>query len=333
VNLDAHPVDRWTQVCSMPNIQANSQFLYNFVTQLLPDGGANIEEIGELLNNYYLPKEYAEEVVGCSKVLGVPYGWLTLFQIGYELSDACTSIISQSSNGVMYHSRNLDFWAGYGFTQSLKNSTIQVSFQSQGKTIFQATTFGGMVGVLSGFKSKLFSITEDTRFYPEGIKELFYEIIAAIEEKNASLVSFLTRDALMKATSFDEALNMLSNSELIADVYYIIAGTKAGQGAVISRNRTDAADVWMIDAPHGRWFEVETNYDHWKQPPWFDDRRTPAIANMKTLGSANLNPKNLFGIMGMKPTLNLQTTYSIVACPATGYYESYVRNCEYPCVQ
>jgi len=137
----------------------------------------------------------------------------------------------------------------------------------------------------------------------------------------------------LSATNFKQALNSLSNTELIADVYYIMAGSKPGEGAVISRNRTRAADVWMIDAAAGRWFEVETNYDHWEQPPWFDDRRTPAITNMKALGPSNLNPKSLFGIMGMKPTLNLQTTYSIVACPSTGYYESFVRNCEYPCVQ
>jgi penicillin V acylase-like amidase (Ntn superfamily) len=49
-----------------------------------------------------------------------------MFQLGYELSDACTSIIMKSSNGQIYHARNLDFGAGMGFSDTLKNATIQV---------------------------------------------------------------------------------------------------------------------------------------------------------------------------------------------------------------
>jgi len=187
--------------------------------------------------------------------------------------------------------------------------------------------------VLSGMKPNGFSGTVDTRFYPEGWSQVFYEIIAAIEERNASLVSFLLRDTLTNDNNFQTALKSLSSKYLIADVYYIVGGVRAGEGAIISRNRTVAADVWMLNAAAGRWFEVETNYDHWDQPPWYDNRRDPAIAHMNQLGRNNITPKNLFGILGTKPTINLQTTYSIVACPATGYYETFVRWCEYPCVQ
>ena len=30
-----------------------------------------------------------------------------------------------------------------------------------------------------------------------------------------------------------------------------------------------------MDVANGSWFILETNYDHWKPPPSFDDRRTP----------------------------------------------------------
>lgn len=70
----------------------------------------------------------------------------------------------------------------------------EAHFQKMGKTTFKATTFAGYVGVLSGFKDKAFSLTVDTRFYPGSIGEMFYEIIAAIIEKNATLVTLLTRD-------------------------------------------------------------------------------------------------------------------------------------------
>lgn len=75
-----------------------------------------------------------------------------------------------------------------------------------------------------GMKPKAFSVTIDTRFYPEGIYELFYEVIAALTEKNASLVAFLSRNVFMNENDFNAAVQNLSNGKLIADVYYIVAG-------------------------------------------------------------------------------------------------------------
>jgi hypothetical protein len=30
----------------------------------------------------------------------------------------------------------------------------------------------------------------------------------------------------------------------------------------------------------GSWFLLQTNYDYWKSPPFYDDRRTPGITVM-----------------------------------------------------
>lgn len=120
-------------------------------------------------------------------------------------------------------------------------------------------------------KPGAFSITIDTRFYPDSWTEIFFEVIAAIFEKNATLVAFLSRNVLQYENNFESALINLSNDELIADVYYIVAGVKASEGAVITRNRENASDIWRLNPP-SRWFEVETNYDHWQPAPWYDDR-------------------------------------------------------------
>jgi len=186
---------------------------------------------------------------------------------------------------------------------------------------------------LSGFKDKAFSVTIDTRFYPGGIGELFYEVVAAITEKNASLVSFLTRAVMQNENDYNGALRALTNTELIADVYYILAGVSSGQGAVISRNRMNATDVWTLDVAGGRWFEVETNYDHWEQPPWIDNRRDPANKAMNAIGQKAISLDNMFKVLSTKPVFNLQTTYSMLSCPADGSYISYTRYCPYPCVQ
>jgi len=294
------------------------------------DNSTLVTDFGRGLNDLYFPKEYAAEIRGCATAMGLDYGWLTLVNLGYEISDACTSIIAQTPEGNILHARNMDFWDGIWLTDHLKNLTMTIDYQKGGKTQYYATTFAGYVGVLSGMKPNGFSISIDTRFYSQGISQFFYEIIAAITEKNATLVSFLSRDVLARETNFESAIENLSNDLLIADVYYIVGGVSADQGAVISRNRTGASDVWRLDDP-SRWYEVQTNYDHWKQPPWFDDRVKPANNGMNNIGPSNITMDGMFHVLSIKPVLNLQSTFSMLACPATGYYESLMRNCPYPC--
>jgi len=136
---------------------------------------------------------------------------MTILNVGYELSDACTSIIARTPSGKVYHGRNMDFWDGIFFTGALKNLTAQVNWQKGGKTVLVSTQFVGYAGILSGMSPEVFSVTIDSRFYPEGLSQLFYEAIYAIETKNATLVSFLTRDALLGCTNFSSAVDMLSN--------------------------------------------------------------------------------------------------------------------------
>jgi hypothetical protein len=332
LNLDLPPNQRWTEICSNETYVNVSHYLVDTIDGVLPGGGKEIEAIGTLLNSYYFPQEYAQEIQGCAAALGISVGWATIFNLGYEVSDACTSIVAQTDDGKIYHARNLDFWDGMGFTNTLKDAAFEVEFQKGGNTLFHATSFVSFVGVLSGMKPNAFSVTIDTRFYPNGLGELFYEVIAAIIERNASLVTFLSRDVFMNENNFNAAVNNLANGELIADVYYIVAGVSAGEGAVISRNRNNASDIWMLDSP-SRWFEVETNYDHWKQPPWFDNRVTPADNGMTAMGQTDLSLEGMFQVLSTKPVLNLQTTYSILSCPADSFYQSFVRYCEYPCVE
>jgi len=333
VSLDEDPSVRWNEVCSTPLYQNRTQYLVNTVDSLLPGHGAMINDLGKFLLDYYFPTDLAAEIRGCGTALGIELGWAAWFNVGYEVSDACTSIVAQDAAGNILHARSLDFWAGMGFTDTLKDMTIQVEFQRSGKLQYYTTGFAGFVGALSGMKPNGFSVTINSRFYPGGVGELFYEVVAAIMERNATMVTFLSRDALNDPTTdFNSALKMLSNSELIADVYYIMAGVSAGQGAVISRNRFNATNVWMLDSPN-RWFEVETNYDHWEKAPWFDDRRIPANNAMNKLNTNTVTLETMFEVLDVKPVMNIQTTYSILACPATGEYKSFIRNCKYPCTE
>jgi len=329
------PIKRWTAICSNESYIQTAQYLVATLQSLFAWGGRGrlIDDIGRALNDYYLPTEYALEIKGCASSFNISYGWLTWLNLGYEATDDCTSIIAQTEDGKILHGRNLDFGDGMGFTSTLRSMAAQVEWQRKGEVVFYSTGFVGFVGVLSGFKPQKFSMTIDTRFYPGwGFEDMLYQIVAALTEKNASMVTFLSRSVMENDNDFNSALEDLSYDPLVADVYYIVAGISAGEGAVISRNRTRPADVWMLDAP-SRWYEVETNYDHWVAPPWYDDRRVPANDGMDAMGRKNLTLEGIFNVLSTKPVLNLQTTYTILSCPIDGFFESFIRDCVYPCAE
>jgi len=89
-------------------------------------------------------------------------------------------------------------------------------------------------------------------------ERLSYDILGNLIELmtngNASVVSFLVREVLETTANYTEALKILSTHPLIADSYIILAGTKSGEGAVITRERNSARDVWQLDAKNGRWY-------------------------------------------------------------------------------
>lgn len=65
-----------------------------------------------------------------------------------------------------------------------------------------------------------------------------------------------------------------------------------------------------------RWFEVETNYDHWVPPPASDNRRDPAVKKMNEIGPKNITVDSLLSVMSLPPVLNHKTTYTIVMSAA-----------------
>lgn len=52
------------------------------------------------------------------------------------------------------------------------------------------------------------------------------------------------------------------------------------------------------------WFLVQTNYDHWNKPPFFDDRRDPAIHCLDKMGRNNASRAGLYDVFSTIPVLN-----------------------------
>ncbi|CAF88119.1 unnamed protein product, partial [Tetraodon nigroviridis] len=197
-------------------------------------------------------------------------------------------------------------------TEKLKPLVVNLDFRRNNQTVFKSTNFAGYVGMLTGIKpvrirfssvsQRTFTLTMNERFSldggyigaraPSGVHvqrggppPLTVCSCAGILEwifgkRDGIWMSFLTRSVLENANSYEEAKTLLAQTKLLAPAYFILGGNQTGQGCIITRSRLLSIDVFDINLKLGRWFVLETNYDHWKEPLFLDDRRTPAIKCM-----------------------------------------------------
>jgi hypothetical protein len=201
--------------------------------------------------------------------------------------------------------------------------TIEVNFTRGGRVLYRGTTYAGYVGLLTGMKPgpNGFSVSADQRH--EGSK--WDNVVEALFVKNATAAAWLMRRTLDSTADFAGALDILSNHPIVAPIYMILGGVsgKNNEAAVITRDRNSAANVWRLDAAAGRWFEVETNWDHWKKAG--DDRRKTANDGMAKIGRDKMSLPAMFDVLSTPPVMNSHTTYTALMSAATDTYSTEVR--------
>jgi len=329
VDLDLPPQQRWSHV--MPRYEGQIQHMFNFVTGFIPSFIRSevmeaMATVGEALE--FFLGVYGLEIQGIADVVGLPAGDIALINILYEMVSMCTSIVAESSDGRILHSRNLDFGLGTEFTTLLQNLTLQVEFQKGGKTVYYGTTYAGYVGLLTGMAPGRFGISLNLR-HSGDIMGNVRELLA---NPGANVVSFLLRRVLETQPDYAAALKRLVTEPLISESYIILSGIASGQGAVITRNRTIAADVWTLGgSQNDSWFLLQTNHDHWLPSPPGDHRTDVGMRAMDAIGPDRISLENLYEVLSTKPLLNAQTTYTTSMAPYNATYSTYMRICPPPC--
>ncbi|CAF3412511.1 unnamed protein product [Rotaria sp. Silwood1] len=218
-------------------------------------------------------------------------------------------------------------------TEKLRTLIAQINFTRNGEVLYKTTTFAGFIGVLTGLKPNVFSVSVNSRTSFDGGYAGLIEWIFNIN-RNQSFITFAIRDMLTKAESFDVVVNYFSETELLAPCYYIVGGPNPKQGVVITRERTKVVNITRMGQDN-LWFVIETNYDNWKKQPFFDDRLTPCIKCMKIKGQDHVTFESLFNVLSSRPMLNALTVYSTLMELSTGRYETYWQHCrneDAPCL-
>ncbi|XP_012695735.2 acid ceramidase-like [Clupea harengus] len=341
VDLNEPPVKRWNGVVKdkKNELVAVMQAIKELANSLVHSG-----RLVDLVDNVLplmldtLPYPFNEEIRGIAISSGAPVGEVILFNIFYEVFTVCTSVVAEDTSGNLYHGRNLDFGLLMGWnhknhswiiTDKLKPLAVNVDFKRNNATVFKSTSFAGYVGMLTGIRPKQFTLTMNERFNFDGGYVGIFEWI--LGKRDGMWMGFLTRTVLENVTSYEDAKTQLALTKLLAPAYFILGGNQTGQGCVITRTRINALDVWEIDLKLGRWYVLETNYDHWEEPFILDDRRTPAMKCMNKTTQAYISFKTMYDVLSTKPVLNKLTTYTTLMEVSSGKLESFLRDCPDPC--
>ena len=327
VNLDLPAEERWSEIAKdyKDGLYVAAKFLQSELPaptyEMLSIMGADLEQ--------YFPQPYSSEMKSFLKYTNVTVGGYVLCNMFYELTaygelgrssghHACTSIVAKMASGKIIHGRNLDY-----HITPLRGLAINVDFQRSGKTVYTGTTLAGSVGLMTGQKPNGFTISLDER----DVSDWSLNAKEAMKTGTHGIIPLMIRDVLDDPDAdFEKAVNTLRSAQIIAPCYIIVGGLSGDEGAVITQNRTMGIDVWRLNAEQGRWFLVETNYDHWKPPPAGDDRRDPAINEMKKIGQVGFNDQTLFDVLSTPPVLNDKTIYTtIMSASNPTLYKGWIR--------
>jgi len=342
VDLDMAPEDRWTHVVR-PRAAAILKLIEDFKTAFGAKYNSTILDLAlKYAGSHYLkrmPADYAGEIRGIAKATGIDVGYLWIENIAYELMGLCTSIVAQGADGNMYLGRNLDFGIFMGtnatthnwqLAQDLRDTLINVQFTRGGKVMYNATTYAGFVGLLSGGKGPDgFAITVNTRFDSNVDKGLLEWMLG--KNDDCQFLTFQTRIAMEGDADYASAFKRLTNYKPMGPGYIIISGSKAGEGAIITvaYGQSTPIDVWPLKEALGNnsYYILQTNYDRTGPPAPFDDRRYPGEDCMNKVGQQGLTLESLYKVLSSNPTRNALTTFTTLMIPTTGHFEAYKAFC------
>lgn len=168
VNLDLPPEERWAKIVA-PKAKAIQDMIDAFKNSEGKAVGALLTLLEKVFGRWAgklldaLPAEYAGEIKGIQNATGISAIDLFVYNIMYELSGACTSVVAQDASGHVMHGRNLDFGPPE-LTAKLLPLLVNVHFVKNGVTLFNSTSYAGYVGCLTCIKPG-FSLSVDTRLW------------------------------------------------------------------------------------------------------------------------------------------------------------------------
>lgn len=234
-------------------------------------------------------------------------GRLVLLQHIYEASACCTSIVFDDAD-VPIHVRCMD-WE----MDVLKPLTIEIDCRKNGETVFLASTWAGYLGAFTGMRPGQWSCSLNFRVTSEG--SFWKNLKSAMKGSWPS--GFLIRHLLETETTYDGAVQSLSNTALVAPCYFTVCGIAPGEGALITRSATAEHNRWLLSE---RGTIVQCNMDHWSNDPAEDvmqsiERRELAHQQLEKRPK-RASDEWIWQMLSQYPILNEVTIYGTLMIPS-----------------
>ena len=168
-----------------------------------------------------ISSDYLEEIEFISSISKFSSNEILVANLYYDVLKfylGCTAFAFET-NGTVLHSRNLDWWTDNNL---LSSQSKIFDYQRNGSTVFKTVGWVGFIGVLSGTKPGKFSITLNA-------------VLSKDSAEIAMPISFLLRDILDNAKSYNEAKEILEIETIASDCLLLLSGTNSEELAVIER--------------------------------------------------------------------------------------------------
>jgi|SRR3989338_817406 len=326
INLEDNPKERWKEVIEVYKekipkvISWMDEFLKGMVGEYMVGITKNLANniIEKAINMNCMC--YSDDIRAISELSGIKMGLIGLMQITYELFACCTTLIAENKEGKPIMIRTMD-WE----MDILKEMTIELDFRnSNGKTLFLATSWAGYVGILTGMKPKKYAVAINFRRTTGSMWENFQRII------NSSWpVGFLVRHVLENMSSYDDALSYFKSALLIAPTYISIIGSKKGQSSIITRERDHVDNIIHLDSSNHSNpspYLVQTNCDSFINSPYnydilYSKKRLLQVENF-FINSPSFDLNNLLLLFSSPPILNHSTIYLTYMVPRKKHFIS-----------
>lgn len=173
---------------------------------------------------------YEEEMKDIASILGVDWTLILALQLAYESFAACTSaVLCLASSPNPVHFRTMD-WA----MPLLKDLTVHLVIQNdRNETLWEAIGWAGCVGVLTGVKTGLGSISVNYRPYDNAPFPV--SILGGLERacQGAWPVGHLVRDCLEHSLCFSALEERLTKAPLIASTYLTLGSPSPKDGRAV----------------------------------------------------------------------------------------------------
>lgn len=305
VNLDDAPSVRWRHVAL--KFKDELPKYVSFWLQILENQVSDdLQRQWLQFNN--IKDEYMEEIMTFVEVSDHPNVTrdnMILFQLQYELGAGggpCLDILAAGGDGVVSHAGNL------GATWKA-GPIVDIDYQSQGRTLFTASTFVGSTGVFNGMRLSpaSWSIKQSPRakgWQDATAQDVLYNNLNAAKA-GATPSMYALRTAMKEISDFREAVNFVVTAPLVAPAYYLIAGSGPYQGALVTKDRPETQlpfqSVQTLSPAIDSWFLVMANIDAWAPSPGDGDLLSHATLDLQELGQEHVTMRNLVRILRTPP--------------------------------